>query len=226
MILIFDLDDTLYDEACFVDGGLAAVARHGEVRWGFDAEASLGTLRAALAEDGRGAVFDRWLEGRGAWSRTRVAECVRVYRHHRPQLTLFASARRMLDRYGARGPLYLVTDGHKIVQRNKVDALQLWPAFRRVFITHRFGIAAAKPSTVCFERIREAERCDWASLVYVGDNPAKDFVSLNRLGAFTVRVRTGVHRDVVAAAGHDAAVSIEDLDALPQALALRFADSA
>jgi putative hydrolase of the HAD superfamily len=226
MILIFDLDDTLYDEACFVDGGLAAVARHGETRWGFEANASLETLRAVLARDGRGAVFDQWLDGRGAWSRTRVAECVRVYRHHRPQITLFASAQRMLERYGARGPLYLVTDGHKIVQRNKVDALELWPVFRRVFITHRFGIAAAKPSTVCFERIRQAERCDWSRLVYVGDNPAKDFVSLNRLGAFTVRVRTGVHRHAVAAPGYDAAASIDDLDALPGALAARFPHAA
>lgn len=226
MILIFDLDDTLYDESRFVDGGLAAVARHGETRWGFEAQASLDTLRAVLARDGRGRVFDRWLEGRGAWSRTRVKECVRVYRHHRPQITLFPEARRMLDRYRARGPLYLVTDGHKIVQRNKVDALQLWPVFRRVFITHRFGIAAAKPSTLCFERIREAEGCDWSRLVYVGDNPAKDFVGLNRLGAFTVRVRTGVHRDRRAAPGFDAAASIADLSRLPQALAVRFPDAA
>ena len=97
MILIFDLDDTLYDEASFVDSGLEAVARHGKRKWGWDAEASLATLRAVLLRDGRGKVFDRWLEAHGRLSRARVAECVRVYRHHRPNLVLFPEARRMLD---------------------------------------------------------------------------------------------------------------------------------
>lgn len=222
MILIFDLDDTLYDESQFVDGGLAAVARHGAARWGWDADASHATLRAILAREGRGKVFDIWLEQHGVWSRGRVAECVRAYRYHRPRINLFADARRMIERYRARGPLYLVTDGHKIVQRNKVDALNLWPDFRRVFISHRFGIAAAKPSTYCFERIRAMEDCNWSDLVYIGDNPAKDFVGLNPLGALTVRVSTGAHARVKALPGHDAAITIPRLGMLPRALATRF----
>ena len=218
MILIFDLDDTLYDEASFVDSGLAAVARHGEEKWGWDAEASLESLRVILLRDGRGKVFDRWLESNGSSSRARVAECVKVYRHHRPNLALFPEARQMLDRYAPSCPLYLVTDGHKIVQRNKVDALDLWSVFRRVFITHRFGLSAAKPATLCFERIRDAEGCDWSDMVYVGDNPAKDFVGLNPLGARTVRVLTGMHAGLKALPGHDARYTIQRLDELPDVL--------
>ncbi|MDJ1018242.1 MAG: HAD family hydrolase [Paracoccaceae bacterium] len=218
MILIFDLDDTLYDETSFVDSGLAAVARHGEENWGWDAEASLESLRVILLRDGRGRVFDRWLESHGSSSRARVAECVKVYRHHRPTLALFPEARQMLDMYAPTCPLYLVTDGHKIVQRNKVDALDLWSVFRRVFITHRFGLSAAKPATLCFERIRDAEGCDWPDMVYVGDNPAKDFVGLNPLGARTVRVLTGMHAGSKALPGHDAQYTIQRLDELPDVL--------
>lgn len=225
MILIFDLDDTLYDESRFVDGGLKAVARHGEARWGWDAAQSLDTLRAILAREGRGQVFDQWLQGHDAWSRGRVRECVRAYRNHRPDIELFPAARRMIDRYRPRGPLYMVTDGHKIVQRNKVDALDLWPDFERVFITHRFGVAAAKPSTHCFERIKAEADCAWRDMVYVGDNPAKDFVNLNTQGVLTVRVLTGVHSKVPAALGHDALITISDLDALPDVLATRFPES-
>lgn len=222
MPLIFDLDDTLYDESRYVDSGLSAVASLGAERWGWDARHSLSTLRSILAQEGRGKVFDRWLDANGAWSRRRVAECVTVYRHHRPTLSLFTTARRILDRYGPRIPLYLVTDGHKIAQRNKVDALNLWPEFRRIFITHRFGLASAKPSPYCFERIRAAEGCDWVDMVYVGDNPAKDFVGLTPLGTHTVRVLTGAHACVTARPGHDADVTIPSLDALPEALIERF----
>ena len=222
MILIFDLDDTLYDESRFVDGGLKAVARQGEARWGWDAVQSLDRLRDILARDGRGKVFDRWLEEHDAWSRSGVRDCVRAYRNHTPDIELFPAARRMIDRYRPRGPLFLVTDGHKIVQRNKVDALALWPDFKRIFITHRFGVAAAKPSIHCFERIQAEAGCEWRDMVYVGDNPAKDFVNLNTLGVSTVRVLTGGYSEIPARPGHDALITITDLDALPDVLAKRF----
>jgi putative hydrolase of the HAD superfamily len=226
VILIFDLDDTLYDEAAFVDGGLKAVAQYGATQWGWDAGASLETLRSVLATEGRGKVFDRWLEGHGALTKGRVRDCLRVYRAHRPDIALTPAAQGMIDRYGAKGPLYLVTDGHKRVQQSKVDALNLWPLFQRVFITHRYGVAASKPSTLCFEKIRAEAGCDWQDMVYVGDNPAKDFVNLNPLGVLTIRVLTGVHRQVVARPGYEARLTIEDLSGLPAALATRFGDLA
>ncbi|GID07534.1 HAD family hydrolase [Pseudomonas sp. 008] len=222
MILIFDLDDTLYDESSFVTSGLGAVARHGEDAFGWDAERSLQFMLEVLEREGRGRVFDRWLELYGQLSKARVTECVKTYRHHRPSLELFPAARVLLGQLHGRVPLYLVTDGHKIVQKNKVDALGLFSVFHRVLITHRFGIHHAKPSIHCFEIIRQAEGCSWADMVYVGDNPAKDFVNLNLLGALTVRVQTGGHRNVIALPGYDAQVSIPDLDALPEILASRF----
>jgi putative hydrolase of the HAD superfamily len=222
MILIFDLDDTLYDETSFVMSGLCAVALHGEKAFGWEAERSLGYMQEVLEHEGRGRVFDRWLEQHGRSSKARVAECVKIYRHHRPNLQLFPAAKVVLDQFFGRVPMYLVTDGHKIVQSNKIAALGLFPAFQRVLITHRFGIRYAKPSTYCFERIRQAEGCRWSDMIYVGDNPSKDFVNLNTLGALTVRVLTGGHRNVVALPGHDAQISIQNLEALPQVLASRF----
>jgi len=226
VILIFDLDDTLYDEATYVDGGLRAVAQHGADQWGWDADRSLVILRRVLATEGRGKVFDRWLEAHRAWTKGRVRDCIKAYRTHRPAITLTAVAQAMIDRYGAQGPLYLVTDGHKGVQQNKVDALNLWPLFQKVFITHRYGVAASKPSTLCFEKIRAEAGCDWQDMVYVGDNPAKDFVNLNPLGVLTIRVLTGVHSQVVAQPGYEAQVTINDLHGLPQALATRFGQQA
>src|SRR5690606_6798671 len=111
--------------------------RYGEARWGWDPVESLDRLREILAQDGRGRIFDRWLEDHDAWSGGRVRDCIRAYRGHTPDIALFPAALRVIERYRAPGPLYLVTDGNKIVQRNKVDALALWADFQRVFITHR-----------------------------------------------------------------------------------------
>jgi putative hydrolase of the HAD superfamily len=219
MILAFDLDDTLYDERAYVESGLRAVAAWGRAHLGLPAAPSFRAMRATLDTEGRGRIFDAWLASHGRASRSLVRTCVEVYRHHAPAIALDPKIRALLGRLAIHHPLYLVTDGHKVVQANKVAALGLAPLFRRVFITHRFGIRHAKPSAHCFELIRRAERCDWTDLAYVGDNPAKDFVTLNRLGATTIRVLTGVHRDVVARRGFDARHRIATLTALPALIA-------
>ncbi|MCG5516522.1 MULTISPECIES: HAD family hydrolase [unclassified Ectothiorhodospira] len=218
MILIFDLDDTLYDEMSYVTSGLRAVAHFGEASFGWDAAQSLAFMQAHLLQHGRGKVFDAWLHTHGQHSNTRVTTCVRTYRHHQPEITLFPLAYKVLKYYIGGWPLYLVTDGHKVVQQKKIEALGLAPMFKRTFITHRFGIRHAKPSLHCFEIIRRAERCEWCDMVYVGDNPAKDFVGLNRVGAMTVRVNTGSHASVVARPGYDARTTIPDLASLPEVL--------
>jgi putative hydrolase of the HAD superfamily len=213
MIPIFDLDDTLYDELTYVRSGFRAVATWGADWFGWDAAISYARLNHLLETEGRGRIFDLWLNGRGS-----VRDALRVYRHHSPDINPWESAVRVLDRLSDHST-YLVTDGHKIVQANKLAALGISSRFRHAYITHRYGIANAKPSTHCFALIRSRERCAWEDLVYVGDNPAKDFVNLNKLGVHTVRVLTGQHRGTVAAPGFDAQHHINSLDELPDLLA-------
>lgn len=213
MIPIFDLDDTLYDELTFVRSGFRAVSDWGWTRFGDNPRETFAQLVRTLEQEGRGRVFDRWIAGRGS-----VVEAVKVYRHHSPRIELWPTARRTLDRLAGHA-LYLVTDGHKVVQAKKVEALGIASRFRHAFLTHRYGLSAAKPSVRCFELIRKRERCEWNDLVYVGDNPVKDFVNLNPLGVRTVRVLTGQHRDVVARRGFDARHRISSLDELPDLLA-------
>jgi putative hydrolase of the HAD superfamily len=212
MILIFDLDDTLYEESSYVRSGLRAVARYGQEQYGLDAQESFESMYTLLLQKGRGRVFDDWLLSVERYSKKAVKECLRVYRQHDPVIKLPDESREILEYYQSRYPLYLVTDGHKNVQQKKIEALNIGSFFKRVLITHRFGIKNAKPSLYCFELIRRAEKTDWNDIVYVGDNPAKDFVNLNEVGAKTVRVLTGAHADIQAKTGHDAQFSITELN--------------
>lgn len=214
MILAFDMDDTLYPEITFVHSGVRAVASYLQCHHGLDTEASYGHMLQTLEAQGRGEVFDALLRHQGLYSRTLVQRCLSVYRTHVPDIALYPETRSVLQALRCY-PHYLVTDGNKQVQARKVEALELEPLFRRVFITHRFGVAHAKPSTYCFSRILEAESAPWSELVYVGDNPAKDFVNLNKQGAHTVRVLTGGFASTKAKPGFDAQHVISGLKALP-----------
>ena len=212
MIPIFDLDDTLYPERTFVESGFKAVASMLEQRYEWPSEESMQLMLGFLETEGRGAIFNRLLETNGLLSAAKVSECVRAYRHHSPSIKLADGARELLCTLGKRS--YLVTDGHKIVQKNKVSALALEHLFNKVYITHRYGIKHAKPSAYCFGLIREREQCKWSDMVYVGDNPSKDFVTLNSLGVHTIRVMTGEHKNAIAKPLHDAKHRIGSLKEL------------
>ena len=217
MVLVFDLDDTLYDERTYVRSGFRAVARWLNTIFGWKKDTTYDFMTEVLETEGRGRVFDRLLEQQGSLTKTLVQDCLRVYRHHRPKIQLWPDARAFLKQYCG-DALYLVTDGHKVVQAQKVHALGINGRFRKVYLTHRYSIRSAKPSTRCFELIRARENCDWKEMIHIGDNPAKDFVGLKALGVRTVRVLTGCHRNTPAQPGYDAEYRIQDLAHLPSLL--------
>ena len=50
----------------------------------------------------------------------------------------------------------------------------------------------SKPSTYCFEKIAKLEKVEYKDIVYIGDNPNKDFVNIKKLGFRTIRVLKGM----------------------------------
>ena len=212
MILVFDLDDTLYDESAYVKSGLHAVARSLAREYGLPRNQVYATLASCVLIS-RDRVIDRALEALGLHSKAISRKCVSVYRSHVPRLRLYPDAKRCLRRF-KESPLYVVTDGNKLVQEAKVKALDLEPLMQHVFITHRFGKRNAKPSPHCFLNICARERCKPSDVVYIGDDPSKDFVAIKKLGFLTVRVLRGRHRSVRAKEGFEAHVRISNLDEL------------
>ena len=221
MILVLDLDDTLYPEATFVDSGFSAVADYLSPIVGMPAATLHERMRELLAEHGRGRVFDLLLAGLDVPALDAdalVPTCVEVYRTHEPAIALSPEVRDLLEELSSSVPLYLVTDGDPDVQARKIEALRLAPYFRECLRTWAFGREAGKPALTCFDMIREREGAAWSDLVYVGDDPSKDFVGLRRVGARTVRVLTGRCRDVVADEQHEADVTIPDITRLGSVL--------
>lgn len=216
MIVAFDLDDTLYPEITYVQSGFRAVARTLEDDFGLPAEEAYAVLLESLERSGRGRQFDAVLEHWGLHTAGRVAALLAVYRHHEPDLQLPEASARVLETLTRSGHrLYLVTDGHKVVQARKVDALGLGSYFRHCYLTDRYGRTAQKPATRVFELMLARERAKPRELVYVADDPSKDFVGLRRMGSQSIRVLSGRHRDVPARPGFDAGATVERIEEVP-----------
>lgn len=217
MVLVFDLDDTLYDELTFVQSGFDAVSAYVHSKYKVRKNTVFTRLNSLLINKGRGVIFNDMLEELGVFSKKEVQKCLSVYRLHKPKIHLWPEANDCLKRF-KKIPLYIVSDGNKIVQYNKIKALRLATMVDKYYITHQYGIAQAKPSPYCFLKIAEKEKEDVSNIVYIGDNIRKDFVGIKPLGFRTLRVKTGQYVNVKKEKKFEAEYQINNLSELTENL--------
>ena len=212
IVLVFDLDDTLYTERTFVESGFKAIAKYLKKQWNIPVQESYTKMLKEL-EKGRGTIFNNVLAHYKIFSSKNILKCISVYRTHFPDIVLDQQAVACLKRFHSLSK-YLVTDGNKIAQGNKVKALKLERTMKRCFITHRSGIKCAKPSPYCFLKISDIENVNPGQVVYIADNPNKDFVGIKPLGFRTIRILKGPFKDKKFDKSYDAEFKINSLDQL------------
>jgi len=187
---VFDVDDTLYDEIDYVRSGFAHVASLGQ-----GSEVSAATLERWLLdafESGvRGDTIDRMLASfPSVAARVTRSELIDAYRAHAPEIHLDPATYRLLDDVRDRPfRLAVLSDGPPASQRSKVIALGLDRWFDPIVLTGTLGPGYAKPATGGFEQIARAWGMPGHALVYVADNPEKDFAGPRSLGWTTIRLR-------------------------------------
>lgn len=172
--IIFDLDDTLYSEKEYVRSGFRAVAdylgnpEYAQTLWNFFA-AKTPAIDALLKEIGRESDRDAVLS---------------AYRQHKPHIQPYEGVRELLSRFRRQGlKIGIITDGRPEGQRNKLEALGLSLLVDDIVITDELGGEQfRKPCDIAFRILQTRWRLPAETIVYVGDNPAKDFQAPRQLG--------------------------------------------
>lgn len=189
--IVFDLDDTLYYEADYVASARGEIIDRILARY-----PSVGLGAAEMA-----AIMDRHpFHGPGAFDALHAAlppevgaEATvlwmrRVYRSHRPSIALRGEVADLLTTLRGRGAtLGVITDGRVETQSLKISALGLGRYIDRELISVSEAIGAEKYKALPFERM-ERLTPGARRRMYVGDNPAKDFIHPKAMGWDTVRV--------------------------------------
>ena len=189
MIIVFDLDEVLYDEKTYVISGFRAVSEFLEKDEAIPKKIIFEYLKRRL-KNGRERIFNDLLDNFRIYSQKNLKKCISVYRTHTPKIKLYSDAKDCLKRL-KNYPLYIVTDGNKMVQKNKIKALNLENHVKKTILTSNYGSRNSKPSTFCFQKICDMEKTSPTNLVYIGDDPHKDFVGLKREGFKTIRLFKG-----------------------------------
>lgn len=189
--VVFDLDDTLYLERHYVASGFRRVASMLSKSVGMEAETLYAFLMGLFRAGHRGQTFDQLANKFPEIGRAyTVQELVDAYRKHTPRIRLLPRISMLLYSLRKAGVrLGLISDGNLASQRAKVEALRLNSYLDLIVLTDVWGREYWKPHPRSFQYVKEVWGLHGPSLVYVGDNPGKDFVTPNRMGWRTVRLR-------------------------------------
>ena len=215
MVVVFDLDDTLYLERDYVRSGMLAVDAWFRRETGIS---GFGETCLSLFEAGiRGRIFDDALATlHNLPSRDWCRELVGIYRSHTPDIRLAPDAKRFLESTGDGLATAIITDGFLHSQQNKVRALGVERAVGRVIYTDLWGRDYWKPHPRAFEEVERSWPVPAERLVYIADNPTKDFLTPRRRGWRTVQIeREGrIHQVYDVPSTHLADARVSTLDEL------------
>lgn len=172
--VIFDLDDTLYSEKEYVRSGFEKVANF------------LGRSNA------KERLWELFLEGKPAIDTYlseiqeyyKKDECLSVYRNQIPDIHLYKGVQEAILELKNKGvKVGIITDGRVEGQRNKISSLGLEDLVDDIIITDELGgVQFRKPNDISFRIMQNRWRIPFEQLVYIGDNPNKDFQAPKQLG--------------------------------------------
>ena len=192
--VLFDLDDTLFDQHAWLEQAWRAVARAASP-WGVAAEALTAALIDVAAEgSANGRIIDRSLERIGAAHVPLEPLLVAFRRFECPPLRTYPGVAAGLARLRRRVPLALVTDGDVETQASKLKATGLEASFDAIVFSDELGRERRKPHRAPFEAALGRLGAAAGSAVHVGDNPAKDVAGATAVGIRAIRVLSGEYR--------------------------------
>jgi len=176
-VVVFDLDDTLYQEIDYLKSAYRNIANsyansdivyEDMMVWYFQGDD----------------VFQRLLDN--YITNHNKLELVKQYQNHFPNIVLNTGVDkfiRKLQEYKI--TIGIITDGRSVTQRNKIAALGLKDRIDEIVISEELG--SEKPNFRNYEAI--SQKYFGSNFIYISDNPEKDFITPNQMGWNTIGIR-------------------------------------
>lgn len=195
--VVFDLDDTLISEKEYIKSGYRHIAGIIEDRFAMDKNQVFDDL-ISLFKLSPLNVFNRLYDKyQIEYTKEMILDLVKEYRGHLPDIQFYNDVIPCLSelkKFGVK--IGIITDGYAIAQRQKLKAIQADEYFDEIIVTDELGRDYWKPHPKAFELMKERFKVNFDEMIYVGDNPEKDFYISKTYPIKTVRIlRDGVHSD-------------------------------
>ena len=186
--IVFDLDDTLFPEKEFAMSGFKTVSAYLSQKYKMKEKEIFNIFKKDFDSGLRHRNFNLLLKKLKI--NENIDNLIKIYRNHKPHLSLFSDAKKILDYLQKKGfKLALISDGNVKTQKNKIDALKIKKYFKIITLTDSLGKRFRKPHKRPFEIILKKLNVYPRQALYIADNPLKDFITPKKLGILTVRIK-------------------------------------
>jgi len=188
--IVFDLDDTLYMEEDFVKSGFCEVSKFIEQNYQIPWEDIYHDLFDLYLTNSKN-VFDRFMQLENYKNFPfNVENLINLYRYHIPKIHIAEDVINCLSMLRTKYHIGIITDGDSVTQHNKIGALGLSELVDSYIVTSDLGIDLGKPNPEAFRILANRFNCQLNEMIYVGDNPKKDFYIKNFEPVITVRLQS------------------------------------
>jgi putative hydrolase of the HAD superfamily len=188
--VIFDLDDTLYLEHDYILSGFKCVANYLSTVNGLVSNEIYKRLSVLFLEN-KLEVFNRYLNENNLLDKDIFQNCIDIYREHYPDIKLLPLAYYILKWLKNNNyKIGILTDGRPEGQWNKIKALDIEKLCDEIIVTDELGGPEyRKPNELPYNKMLKHLCVTPEQAIYVGDNPAKDFLAANKLGIVTFMIQ-------------------------------------
>ena len=172
--IVFDLDDTLYNEIDFLKSAYKEIA----IKLAPDSWQFLYANLLSLYRNKKN-VFEYISDNYGLTT----DELIHSYRNHMPNIQAFDGVLKLMALIKAKeGKIGIITDGRSRTQRNKIKALGFSEYVDHIVISEEIG--SEKPDENNFLAIESKLNC--SVNYYIADNIKKDFLAPKKRGWNTI----------------------------------------
>lgn len=177
LVIVFDLDDTLYNEIEFLESAYKEIAVFLAPKTN-KSDKDIFSEMITSYQNKKNAFKD--VIAKNHLENVDVNDLLKIYRNHVPNISLTNPNKKLLNDLKERVcKIGLITDGRSIQQRNKIKALGLTEYFDDIVISEEFGSEKPNENNYKYYTKKYGNTLKYA---YVGDNTKKDFVAPNKLG--------------------------------------------
>lgn len=169
-VIVFDLDDTLYNELDYLKSAYKSIALYLEpMDWKALYSKMFSMYRYKFN------VFGFLASSYNI----EILTLIDMYRNHQPNIQLFDGVLDVLEAIKSKnGKIAIITDGRSKTQRTKIESLGILNYFDKIIISEEIG--SEKPNIANFKAIENS--LSGNTYYYIADNLKKDFVAPNILG--------------------------------------------
>ena len=201
-VVIFDLDDTLISEREYIKSGFKEVAKKIKTiyKLNINKEEIFNNLEKEFEKDSR-EVFNRVLNNFNIeYTKDDILYLIKIYREHKPDIKFYNDVMPAIKELKQNKiKVGIISDGYLATQKAKLEAINAYSIFDKIILTEEIGRNYWKPHPKAFEMMKKYFSVDYDEIMYIGDNPKKDFYIGKEYPVYTVRLirDNGIYMDEI-----------------------------